>query len=261
MSRWNRPAGARPFLMGVLNVTPDSFSDGGMFLNTGDAVRHAFELVGAGADIIDVGGESTRPGSCPVTAKTELERIIPVIRDVAPSLSIPLSVDTCKPEVAEAALDAGAETINDVCGLTDARMMSLVSSSGAEVVIMHMHGSPRTLASDIMADPALPEIKRFFDRQTSAAIEAGVKPNKIIIDPGVGFGKTHEQNMQIIRNPRCFSDGFPVLIGPSRKRFLAHGFPGMGRDEATVEAAMISWESGADVIRLHDVSRVRSASE
>jgi dihydropteroate synthase len=245
--------------MGILNATPDSFSDGGMFLSAEDAVRHAFELADAGADIIDIGGESTRPGSDPVAARTESERIIPVIREVAPSLSIPISVDTRRPETAEAALDAGAEIVNDICGLTDERMIRLIASSGAEVVIMHMHGTPKTLASDVMADPALPDIKRFLAGQALAAIEAGVGRNKIILDPGVGFGKTPEQNMQIVRGSDHFSCGFPVLIGPSRKRFLAHGFPGMDPDDATAEAAKASSESGADILRVHDVSRIRSA--
>ncbi|MDR0887580.1 MAG: dihydropteroate synthase [Candidatus Methanoplasma sp.] len=258
---WHRPVNGSPFIMGVLNVTPDSFSDGGRFFLKDDAVRHAFELVDQGADIIDIGGESTRPGSVPISAEEEKKRIIPVIREIASSTDVPISVDTMKAEVMEAALDAGARIINDICGLTDPKMMALAVSSSVPVVIMHMHGAVDKFANNLMEGDALLTIRNFLYGMAETAVDAGVDRRNIILDPGVGFGKTPEQNIQIIRNSSYFGAEYPVLIGPSRKRFLSYGFPGLEKDEATAEASRISADSGADIIRVHNVPLIRKALE
>lgn len=245
--------------MGILNVTPDSFSDGGSHFSKDDALAHAFAMIDAGADIIDVGGESTRPGSSPVSAEEEIRRVIPVIRGLSDSASVTISADTMKSAVAAKAIDAGADMINDMLGLRGEGMMEIVSSSDIAVIIAHMHGTPATLATDLMRGDAMPAVKRFLDERADAAIEAGVKRNNIILDPGLGFGKTPEQNEAMMRDPMYFGRDFPVLIGPSRKRFLAHMFPGEDRDIATAKACIIASE--ADILRVHNVEAVRKALE
>ena len=245
--------------MGILNVTPDSFSDGGRFLSLKDAVEHAFRLVDEGADILDVGGESSRPGSLPIPASVEMDRIVPLIIEIAPSLSIPISVDTCKWEVAEVALDAGAQLINDICGLSDERMVQTVMDRNATAIVMHMHGTPETLATDLMRGDAMSEIKSFFDRRMNGLLDAGIRKENLIVDPGIGFGKTSSQDMEILSEPKRFGSEYPVLIGHSRKRFLSHGFPDASRDEATHIASIITSDAGADIIRVHDVNGTRNA--
>lgn len=252
-SRWARPASGRPFIMGILNVTPDSFSDGGRFLSTDKALAHAFELIDQGADIIDIGGESTRPGADPVSLEDELQRTIPVIKELSAQTDIPISIDTMKPEVAEKALNAGVSIINDICGLMNEKMEDVVVSYDAEVVIMHMHGTPKTLGTDVMDGDFMSAIKQFLDDRADHVAKRGLDKSKIILDPGVGFGKTSEQNMRIIQNSDWFSKEYPVLIAPSRKRFLSDGFPGMERDAATSEAVRIAVESGASMVRVHNV--------
>jgi dihydropteroate synthase len=247
--------------MGILNATPDSFSDGGMYEDVGAAARRAFEMEDEGADVIDVGGESTRPGASPVSAEDEIRRVAPVIREIAGSLSVPVSIDTMKARVAEAAIAAGASAINDMGGLSDPAMAPLAASSGAHLVVAHMHGSPRTLATDLMGGGALGEVRSFLRGRADLALASGVRADRLVMDPGVGFGKTHAQSMEIVMSAGSFSMGFPVLIGPSRKRFLSHAFPGMGADEATAEAAALAASSGADMVRVHDVAGVRRALE
>jgi dihydropteroate synthase len=254
-----RKNGERPFLMGILNVTPDSFSDGGRYLTKGEVVRRAFELVDEGADILDIGGESTRPGSDPISLKEEIERIIPVLNEIAPSLGIPISVDTSKPDVAEAALKAGANILNDVCGLSDPKMMRIAIDNDVPAIIMHMYGTPKTMAVDLMEGDAKEQIRTYFRIRVDEALEAGMRKENIILDPGIGFGKTSQQDMDILLDPGYFSNGYPVLIGPSRKRFLSFGFPELGKDEATIAASLITSKNGADIVRVHNVAEVSRA--
>jgi len=254
-SSWRKSGNnGRPFIMGILNVTPDSFSDGDMYCTKESAVKHVLELIDQGADIIDIGGESTRPGSDPVPVEDELLRVIPVLKELVPLINVPISVDTMKSQVAEAALSVGASIINDIRGLTDSSMLALAVSSDVPVVIMHMHGTPKTLGTDLMEGSVLRPIKRFLDDRITAALDAGMKEKNIILDPGVGFGTTPDQNMDIIKNCSFFSDKYPILIGASRKRFLSVKFPGMERDEASAEAAKIAVKSGADIVRVHNVA-------
>ncbi|MFA7031417.1 MAG: dihydropteroate synthase, partial [Candidatus Methanomethylophilaceae archaeon] len=175
-----------PVIMGILNVTPDSFSDGGAYAKLNSAADHAFRLIDEGAGILDIGAESTRPGWKPVSAEEEIERLVPVIKEIAPSCDVPISVDTMKTRVAEAALDAGADIINDVYGLRWEGMAELAASAGVPVIIMHMYGEPERVHSDLMTGNVLPQIKEFFEERTKAALDAGIERNRIILDPGIG---------------------------------------------------------------------------
>lgn len=246
----------RPLIMGILNVTPDSFSDGGEYYS-GGAVEHALQMIDDGADVIDIGGESTRPGSSPIAAEEEISRIVPVIRELSAVTDVPISVDTMKARVAEAALGAGADIINDVCGLRADGMMELAGSSGVPVIIMHMHGAPKTMQIDPISDNAVGIVSDFFKERIASALNHGVKD--IILDPGIGFGKTYDQNMELIDHASDLSFGYPVLIAASRKKFLNHYYPGMDRDEATVKASMRAVEHGADMVRVHNVKIMRDA--
>ena len=252
----NGAAVRRPMIMGILNVTPDSFSDGGLYYS-GGAVEHALSMIGDGADIIDIGGESTRPGSDPVPAEEEMERIVPVIRELSSISDIPISVDTMKTEVAEAALDAGADIVNDVNGIRSEGMAELISSAGVPVIIMHMKGMPKTMQLEPMEGRVTEDIVAFLRERCEYAADFGIKD--IILDPGVGFGKTAEQNVEIIDNASAFSLGHPVLIGASRKRFLPFAYPDMDRDEATVAASIRALDAGADIVRVHNVGMMRRA--
>lgn len=239
--------------MGILNITPDSFSDGGCWIDPKDAVAHAFEMIDAGADIIDIGGESTRPNSEPVSAEDEISRLEPVLRELIPSIDVPVSVDTMKTVVAERCISLGAEIVNDVYGLRDEGMPELCASTGVHAVIMHMNGMPRTMPV-AMTGPFMEDIRAFLRERTQVALDAGIREDRIVMDPGIGFGKDPDQNMDILENSSFFSDGYPVLSGSSRKRFLSVKFPGMGRDEASAEAARIAGLSGADIVRVHSVA-------
>ena len=258
-NQWFRKKDGRPFVMGILNVTPDSFSDGGRFLSKEEAIKHAFELEDAGADIIDIGGESTRPGSHAVPLKVEMERVIPVIRELSSSACVPISVDTSKHEVAKAAIEAGACMLNDICGLSDPKMIGVAVDHDVPVVIMHMHGTPETLGTDTMSGNVLEQVKYYLNERIEAVLDAGIRRENIVVDPGIGFGKTPQQDMEILRNPRYFTEEYPVLIGPSRKRFLSTGFPGLDREEATAEASIVTSKAGADIIRVHDVAKIMNA--
>lgn len=253
-TRW----GDSPLIMGIVNATPDSFSDGGLWADPGAAVDHALELVEQGADIIDLGGESTRPGATPVPPGEELSRLEPVLRDLVPSIDVPVSVDTYKASVAERCISLGASIVNDVGGLGDPRMAGVCASAGVGVVIMHANGGSADMPA-AMGPDFMEAIRGFLRERTATAIDAGVDPDMIVLDPGIGFGKDPAQCIEIMRSSSFFSDGRPVLSGPSRKRFLSSAFPGMGRDEATAMAAAEAVRSGASIVRVHDVARTRDA--
>ncbi|MCH7618582.1 MAG: dihydropteroate synthase [Candidatus Marinimicrobia bacterium] len=253
----------RTHLMGILNVTPDSFSDGGMFFDKKTAVEHGIRLAGEGADIIDVGGESTRPRAEPVPLEEELKRVIPVIRELAGEVDVPISIDTYKSEVAKEAIEAGASIINDISGLRfDDRMAGLAAETGVALVVMHIKGTPRDMQVDPHYDDLLKEIGDYLSRSIEIAVEAGVKKENVIIDPGIGFGKRIEDNFILIKNLEYFRAlGQPLLIGPSRKSFLWKTL-NVSTDEtleATAAATAASVLSGADLIRAHDVKEISKA--
>ncbi len=240
--------------MGILNVTPDSFSDGGRWTDADVAVSHALDMVDQGASIIDVGAESTRPGSEPVGAEEEMRRLKPVLERLLPVVDVPVSVDTMKPEVAEMCVSMGVDIVNDVNGLRAPGMAELCSSSGVCAIIMHMSGDMGTVHSSEMDGGFAEDIRGSLRSLTEAAVERGMDRNMIVLDPGIGFGKTAEQNMWILSHSSYFSDGLPVLSASSRKRFLAKMYAGMDRDEASAKAALVAAESGADIVRVHNVA-------
>ena len=250
-----------PIIMGIVNVTPDSFSDGGDNLATARAVASGLTMVRDGARVVDVGGESTRPGAEPVTERDELARVIPVVAGLVAE-GVTVSVDTTKPAVAAAALDAGAKIVNDVTGLADPRMIELVADIGAGCVVMHMQGSPRTMQNDPTYGDVVLEVSEFLRWRTDAAVAGGVARSSIAVDPGIGFGKTVDHNVSLMQGiPQLLDLGFPVLIGPSRKGFLGELIrPVRGetkpidRDAATLGAVALAIERGAQIIRVHNVA-------
>ena len=262
----------RTHIMGILNRTPDSFSDGGMYAREGAAVRHVMEMASAGADIIDIGGESTRPGSEGVSVDEELNRTIPIISKTASKLGIPISIDTSKSEVAEQAIAAGASIVNDVTGLRgDPKMAEVVSRTGVPVVVMHIRGTPRTMQIDPGYDSLLEEVLRDLEGSIEKARQAGVNENKIIVDPGIGFGKTAGHNLQIINNLGFFKTlKRPILIGVSRKSFIANTLKGhfikdddiesTGRLIGTITSCAICILKGANILRVHDVKEAVQAA-
>jgi len=249
--------------MGIVNITPDSFSDGGQFLDPEAAVSHAFQLIEDGADILDVGGESTRPYSVPVDVDEELHRVMPVIERLAPLAGVPLSIDTSKAAVASAAVDAGAEIINDVTGLAgDPEMIRVAVEAGAAVCVMHMQGTPQTMQDHPTYDDVVAEIQTYLRERRDALIAAGIEHERICLDPGIGFGKTHEHNITLMANCRSFhSLGCPILVGHSRKGFLGKliGDKQADRTHATVGAALGLAVQGVQIVRVHDVRSVREA--
>ena len=255
--------GRRPLLMGVLNVTPDSFSDGGQFFEPQAAVDHAWRLAAEGADILDIGGESTRPYAQPVPAQEELRRVMPVLEALAGRLPIPISIDTYKAAVARQALDAGAEIINDVTALRgDPAMLPLAVQSGAAVCLMHMQGTPQTMQENPQYEDVVGEVYEFLRRRRDAALAAGIPLERIAVDPGIGFGKQLEHNLALLQNAwRLHALGCPVLVGPSRKRFIGQvlGDPEADRRYGTVGAALALAQQGVQILRVHDVAMVRQA--
>jgi dihydropteroate synthase len=263
-------------LMGIVNVTPDSFSDGGLFLRADAAIGHGEQLAREGADILDIGGESTRPGAEPVGEAEELARVIPVIEGLAVSLaSLPrapaISVDTSKANVAEAALSAGASIVNDVTALRgDTRMVRVLAESGAGCVLMHMRGEPRTMQLDPRYEDVVGEVREFLCERMEHAVAGGVAPERIMLDPGIGFGKTEAHNLELLRRLGELSElGAPLLVGTSRKAFLG-SIPARaaGRDEppapkqrlaGTIASNVLAFERGARVFRVHDLAPVRDA--
>ncbi|NNJ27647.1 dihydropteroate synthase [Alienimonas chondri] len=254
---------AAPRLMGIVNVTPDSFSDGGRFSGIDAAVAHALELAEAGAAMLDVGGESTRPGAEPVSAQEELRRVVPVIEALASQTSVPISIDTTKAVVAAAALDAGANVVNDVSGLTlDPAMTPLCAERGCGVVVMHMVGTPQTMQNEPRYDDVLAEVAAHLRDRLGALEAAGVKREAILTDPGIGFGKTAAHNLALLRGvPALRALGRPVLIGHSRKRFLKSllGREVEERTAGTIGVSVALASLGADWLRVHDVRAVRDA--
>jgi dihydropteroate synthase len=253
----------RTLIMGVLNVTLDSFSDGGKFFSFENAVAQGKKLAAEGADILDVGGESTRPGSKPLTAEEETRRVVPVIRELSRQIPIPISVDTRKARIAAMALDAGAEMINDISALRfDPQMAEVAASYQAPVVLMHMRGEPETMQMDPHYDDLIGEIRNFFVERVNFATEKGIAPDRIILDPGIGFGKSIEKqhNLSLLKNLRSFADlQKPLLVGPSRKAFIGKilGLPSAEREEGTMAAVAVAICNGAQIVRVHEVERVR----
>ncbi|HEY6144938.1 MAG TPA: dihydropteroate synthase [Solirubrobacterales bacterium] len=251
-----------PKLMGVVNVTPDSFSDGGLYLDPEAAFAHGRELVEAGADILDVGGESTRPGAEPVDAEEELRRVVPVIQELSEA-DCEISVDTSKASVAGAALEAGAAIVNDVTALHgDPKMASLCAERGATVVLMHMLGEPRTMQDDPRYGDVVVEVKAFLAERLAAAVAAGIAEEKIWLDPGIGFGKTAAHNMELLRRLGELRElGRPLVIGTSRKSFIGKvdGSAAGERLGGTIASSVLAAAEGAEVLRVHDVAEVRQA--
>jgi dihydropteroate synthase len=252
---------SRARIMGIVNVTPDSFSDGGSFNDPGRAVEHALRLVDEGADFLDVGGESTRPGAVPVTPEEEAARVLPVIRALSARTGIPISVDTRNARVAEAALGAGACIVNDVSGLRhDPRMAGVIGEGGATAVVMHMRGTPATMQDNPVYGDLVGEITAFFREGVSLAAGAGV--GQIILDPGIGFGKTPGHNLELLARLGEFASlGYPVMAGPSRKAFIGAilGLPVGERLEGTIGASVVAVLNGARILRVHDVRQVARA--
>ncbi len=249
--------GERTLVMGILNVTPDSFSDGGLYTDPGRAVEHALEMVEAGADIIDVGGESTRPGAEPVPAEEERRRVVPVIRALRRQSDVLISVDSYKAEVARAAVEAGADIVNDISGLGfDEEMPQLLATSGVGLVLMHIKGTPRTMQRNPVYRDVIGEISGYFAERLAKAEEAGISREQVVLDPGIGFGKQLVHNLEILRRLKEFCRlGRPLLVGPSRKSFIGAilDLPPGQRLEGTAAAVALSIAGGADVVRVHDV--------
>jgi len=255
--------------MGILNVTPDSFSDGGKFLSADNAVKQAIEMEKEGADIIDIGGESTRPGSKPVSIDEEMNRVIPVIEDLVNKINIPLSIDTYRSEVAKKALDLGVSMVNDITALRhDKNLASLVADYNVPICLMHMKGEPQNMQQNPIYEDVVKEIYEFLKERTNYTISSGIKKENIIIDPGLGFGKRTgngiEDNSEIIhRLSELKNLGYPILIGASRKTFIGNmcscksPLPVNERLEGSISAASTAVMNGADIVRVHDVKETR----
>jgi dihydropteroate synthase len=248
-----------PLIMGVINVTPDSFADGGLCFDHHAAVNHALALAAAGADLLDIGGESTRPFSEPLPLEEELRRVIPVIEDIRAQTPIPLSIDTYKSPVAQAALAAGVNIINDISAMRfDPQMVQVAREAGVPVILMHMQGTPQNMQANPHYDDLIGELHAFFRERLDFAQAHGLSRELVILDPGIGFGKTFQHNLEILNNLDAFLDlGCPLLIGPSRKAFLGHllgGLPPAERDVATLAALAAAVQRGARLVRVHNVA-------
>ena len=257
---WLKDDNRKTLIMGILNVTPDSFSDGGQFNNSQKAIDYALEMENEGADIIDIGGESTRPGAKPVTIEEELNRVIPVIKGIRKKSNISISVDTYKSNVADEAITAGASIINDISGLRfDKDMIHLVNKLQVPVIVMHMLGNPQNMQNDPLYTDLMKELISFFQERVDLMIANGIMKNNIILDPGIGFGKTVNHNFTIIRElNQIVNLGFPVLVGPSRKSFIGHtlNLPPGERIEGTAAAITAAIMNGSRIVRIHDVKEI-----
>ncbi|MEJ1932274.1 dihydropteroate synthase [Nostoc sp. NIES-2111] len=254
--------GQRTYLMGVLNVTPDSFSDGGKFNTTSAALAQAQALVAAGADIIDIGGQSTRPGAEQITLAEEMERVLPIVEVVRSQISVPISVDTTRASVAQASIEAGADIINDIsAGTFDSQMLPTVASLGVPIVLMHIRGTPQTMQQFTDYQDLMGEISSFLANQITIATNLGIKPENIMIDPGIGFAKNYEQNLGILRNLHLLrSLNCPILVGASRKSFIGRilNQPNpKDRVWGTAAACCAAIFNGTDILRVHDVKEMR----
>jgi len=255
--------GRLPRLMGVVNVTPDSFSDGGQFFDPQAAIDHGLRLAEQGADLLDVGGESTRPGAEPVSADEELRRVMPVVAALCEQAAVPVSIDTSKAAVAREALQAGVEVVNDVTALgADPAMIPLVAEAGCGVCAMHMQGTPRSMQLNPTYDDVVAEMLDYLRARRDALADAGVEPSRIALDPGIGFGKTTEHNLELLRNAgRLHELGCPVLVGHSRKRFIGQLLRDQEADRTpgTIAVALALARRRVQVLRVHDVGAVRGA--
>ncbi|HEY9725330.1 MAG TPA: dihydropteroate synthase [Chroococcales cyanobacterium] len=254
--------GERTYLMGVLNVTPDSFSDGGDFYAPATALAQAERMVEAGVDLIDIGGQSTRPGADQVSLEQELDRVLPVVEAVRSALSVPISVDTTRASVAQQAVEAGADIVNDISGGTfDPEMLPVVAQLGVPIVLMHMRGTPQTMQQFTNYQDLIGEIYGFLDKQLAIAIQAGIKRSHLLIDPGIGFAKTGEQNLEILRQLPAFrSLGVPILVGVSRKSFIGRLIDQPDPKQrvwGTAAACCGAIAGSADILRVHDVAQMR----
>lgn len=251
----------RPLVMGIVNVTPDSFFDGGQYYDPQRAVAHALRLVAEGADLLDIGAESTRPGALPVDEHEERRRLLPVVSAVARTVSVPISVDTSKAEVARAALDAGAVMVNDVTALRgDRAMVDVVAEAGAGLVVMHMQGIPETMQQAPHYDDVVGDVAQFLAERSRFAMDHGVERDRIVLDPGIGFGKTLTHNLDLLANLHAFTElGFPLLVGPSRKGFIGQLTHQSVDARAWGTAAVIALavQQGARILRVHDVGPMR----
>jgi len=255
--------GTRPLVMGIVNVTPDSFSDGGKFLASEAAIEQGLKLVSGGADILDIGGESTRPYSTPVDPQEELRRVIPVVQALSEQTDTPISIDTSKAGVAAEAVAAGAEIINDVTGVEgDPGMAAVAVQSGAGVCAMHMKGTPQTMQDDPTYDDVVEEIFQYLRQRRDALLAAGIERERICLDPGIGFGKTHQHNLTLLAACSRYHDlGFPLLVGPSRKAFIGKllGDKEADRTAGTIGVGLALARQGVQIIRVHDVLEMKQA--
>lgn len=246
----------RPRVMGIVNVTPDSFSDGGKYSSVDLAVEHALQLITEGADILDIGGESTRPGAIPVDLDEELRRVIPVIEALSKVTTVPISIDTYKPDVMRAAIEAGADIVNDICALRKDRALEIIANSNAGVCLMHMQGIPQTMQINPQYTDVVSEVKHFLADRVNACLAHGIANERIMLDPGFGFGKTTAHNVALIQHLDSFvALGFPLLVGLSRKSVLGRiaGGDEQQRLHAGLAASVISVMKGAKIVRVHDV--------
>jgi len=246
----------RPHVMGIVNVTPDSFSDGGKYSSVDLAIEHALQLIAEGADILDIGGESTRPGATPVGLDEELKRVIPVIEALSKVTTVPLSIDTYKPGVMRAAIQAGVDIVNDICALREEGALEIVANSNAGVCLMHMQGTPQTMQVNPQYNDVVTEVKQFLADRVDACLKHGIASERITLDPGFGFGKTTAHNVALIQHLDSFAElGFPLLVGLSRKSVLGRiaGGDEQQRLHAGLAASVISVMKGAKIVRVHDV--------
>ncbi len=260
----NKNRSHKTVIMGILNVTPDSFFDGGLYLEKNGAVEHAIEMIEQGADIIDIGGESTRPFSDPIPTDEELKRVMPVLENLSRKTQTPISIDTYKSEVARHAIEGGATIVNDISALTfDPAMAPLIAETNVPVILMHMKGTPKNMQSNPIYKDLIKDIKSFFHQKLEIAIKAGIKRDRIIIDPGIGFGKSFNDNLKIIKDLNEFSDlGQPILIGTSNKSFIGNmlGTSIESRDTGTMATLAAAIMNGADIVRVHNVKSSRETA-
>lgn len=263
LGRWKLNLGKRPHIMGILNLTPDSFSGDGLYPSSIEKIiDFAEKMVEDGVDIIDLGGESSRPGAKPVSLKEELSRVIPVVKKLVKKNKVPLSIDTYKPEVARRALDNGALIINDISGLRDRRMIRVAAEYKAAVVIMHMKGTPRSMQKGVFYKSLIAEIIEYLDEAIKSAVAGGIARDKIIIDAGIGFGKTLENNLQILKQLKEFKAlGRPLLIGTSRKSFIGKILDAAPEKRifGTLASCIVAVQNGASIVRVHDVREVKQS--